>query len=135
MAFIPASFSFSLAVDVIVIVSVFFPKLKFYVSEYMIYNYKHIRMQIYVLAVCVRVHVDVNGCFFFMQKGAALAILLAALLTTKAHDTKSNESNDEGWLRSTLAIASHAVNTSKSSAVSSDSVVVNWSSICTDLCG
>lgn len=57
------------------------------------------------------------------------------MLTTKAHDTKSNESNDEGWLNSTLAIASYAENSSKSSAVSSDSVVVNWSSICVDLCG
>lgn len=62
-------------------------------------------------------------------------LLLAGLLTAKAHDTKPNESNDEGWLSSTLAIASHAVNTSKSSAVTSDSVVVNWSSICTGLCG
>lgn len=62
-------------------------------------------------------------------------ILLVALLTTKAHDTKSTEFSDEGWLSSTPAIASHAVNLSESSAVSSDSVVVNWSSICADLCG
>lgn len=70
-----------------------------------------------------------------MKKGAALIILLAGLLTSKAHDTKSSELNDEGWMSSTMATASYAENTSKSSAVSSDSVVVNWSSICTDLCG
>lgn len=62
-------------------------------------------------------------------------ILLAGLLTAKAHDTKSSKLNDEGWLNGLLATASYDENPSKSSAVSSDSIVVHWSSICTDLCG
>lgn len=87
-------------------------------------------LESYVCVLCVHVLV-----VYFPQKGAALIILLAGLLTSKAHDIKSSELNDEGWLSSTVATASYAENTSKASVVSSASVVVNWSSICTDLCG